>query len=300
MANILLTYVPKERTLFNETISPKVIKIIANTLSNLGHKTLVYEYHPTKVSSFINKFQPECVFNIAYGYSCSAEGIFETQSDVAKHLENLYGASILGSSSDVQRFVQDKLACSRLLEQKKIKVPFHFDLNNFNFFSEKKVLIKPRFGACHRGIKIIESRSIDKLFFNKSTLIQQYIEGPEFTVGVIELDGKAVAFPPLEILFDSSEVNPVLGLSIKNISWKIDMKDRYELMPICQNIFKVLNLKHYARMDFRVSKEGAVCLDVNSMPNLDPKKSFLPIIAKLNGINYEKLIKMLVEAVLYI
>ena len=106
--------------------------------------------------------------------------------------------------------------------------------------------------------------------------------------------------PPLEILFDKLETKFVLGLNNKDFSWRIDLNDSYALCPLAEQIFKKLGLEHYARMDFRISEhDGPICIDINPLPNLNSERSFLPVIASLSGINYENLIKILIDAVIY-
>jgi D-alanine-D-alanine ligase len=65
-------------------------------------------------------------------------------------------------------------------------------------------------------------------------------------------------------------------------------------MSLSERIFSILGLRDYARIDFRVGSEYPVVLDVNTLPNLDPERSFLPIAARKAGLSYGKLIKAII------
>lgn len=54
-------------------------------------------------------------------------------------------------------------------------------------------------------------------------------------------------------------------------------------------MFRILRLKNYARMDFRMSVEGKVfCLEANTLPGMTPT-SLLPQEAAAVGIDFEEL-----------
>lgn len=295
MLDILILFANKEETPFNETISPKVVQALTNELSASGYSILAKQYNPAEIDFYIDEFNPRLVFNMIYGYIDSSQNI-QTQADVVEFLERLRPVqlNILGSSAKVQHMVQDKLDCANFLSKNGIKVPFHFDSIPFNRNLEK-VIIKPRFGACHRGIKITTKDQLLQSSFDSSLLIQEYVKGREFTVGIIETEGDVMVFPPLEIIFHKSEKDTALGVNKKNISWEMDFQDQYGLCDLTKIIFKILNLRDYVRIDFRVGIDGPVCLDVNPLPNLDPENSFLPIIANYSGISYRELTKRLAE-----
>lgn len=300
MYKILLIYVPKRNTPFKEAISSEMLLQIKNILSKIGYIVFLHKYIPNQIGSLIKEIDPDAIFNMAYGYVYSSENTFESQVDVLERIEAFRPRAILGSCSTTQRLVQDKLLCSEFLLKKGFKVPHHYTLGDFEDFKDNNYLVvKPRFGACHRNIRLMKPIQVKNIDNNKHLLIQNYIDGPEFTVAVVTVKGKATAFLPLEILFDETETKHVLGLNKKDCSWRIDSNDSYKLCFLAEQIFEILNLKHYARMDFRISDIGPVCIDVNPLPNLDSKRSFLPAIANLSGISYENLIKMLIDAVIH-
>ena len=57
-------------------------------------------------------------------------------------------------------------------------------------------------------------------------------------------------------------------------------------------------MRHYARIDLRVGPEGPVVLDVNSLPNLHPERSFLPLAAARAGVGFAALIERLAASAL--
>lgn len=296
MLDVLIIYTPKSQTPYNETISNSVLEIIRKIICSLGYSTLIEEYSPQSIQAVVKKFKPNLIFNMAYGYVCSSKELVEDQSDITMCLETLC-ENILGSPASIQKIVQDKLLCSKYLLQHGFLVPLSIDVNN-DKYNNNDVVIKPRFGACHRGIHLVKLTSLIKNNIDENTLIQEYISGPEFTVSILEINDRVIVLPPLKIIFDMNEDKPLLGINTKGVGCAIDTKDSYGLCDLAKKIFLKFKMRDYARIDFRISERGPVCLDINALPNMDPERSFLPITARLAGIGYEKLIQDIVNSAL--
>ena len=159
MAKILLLYVPTDKTPFKEIISEQVLTFINDILIDFGHEVLKHEYNPGTIEFLMENLDSDIIFNMAYGYTSATENIFETQANIVERLE-FFNSNILGSSAQVQKIVQDKLCCAQILSKKGFKVPYNFEIKDVYSLNNQLLLIKPRIGACHRGIKIIESDNI--------------------------------------------------------------------------------------------------------------------------------------------
>ena len=138
-------------------------------------------------------------------------------------------------------------------------------------------------------------------------LIERYIAGRELTVGI--LGDPPRALPPVEITFDRlpPELPPILSYEAKTRFNELVGVKRASLSPkleeevrrISESAFQALNLRHYARLDFRLDLEGRPwLLEANSLPGLDPEYSDFPHAAKLAGISYHQLIGELVRLAL--
>lgn len=131
--------------------------------------------------------------------------------------------------------------------------------------------------------------------YDEELIIEQYIDGREFSVGV--LDGKAlpvIEIEPLTGFYDYKNKYQA-GSSIETCPADIAAEKTEELQRCAEAAFRALRLKKYARIDFMMDKNGAVyCLEANTMPGMTPT-SLLPQEAAAAGMRYEQLCEKLIE-----
>jgi len=113
-------------------------------------------------------------------------------------------------------------------------------------------------------------------------LIEEFIPGREATVGVVDhfRGEKAYALMPVEIIppphkafFDYDA--KYSGESTERVPSHFDDATKTELERIAKVVHEGLNLRHYSRSDFIVSKRGIYFLEVNTLPGLT-EQSLLP------------------------
>lgn len=282
MDTIFLVFTPKAFTPNQEYVSAEQLERMRDILTNAGFRVYVEEYAPDTTVCRLARLGSGLIFNLAYGWSGS--GKLLTQPEVAAELEQL-GMPIVGSSSAVQALAQDKLLCGRAAERAGISAPRELKAGERDL--PGIAIVKPRFGACHRGVRIVDPRQHGNVP-NESELLQEYIAGEEYTVGVLERAGEMIAFDPIHVKFDRA---PAI------MDWD---KYRWRLAPApdasnalseaAKHLFKKLSFKDYARFDFRMRGTVPVLLDANSLPNLHPEISLLPMAALHRGLNYSQLI----------
>lgn len=125
--------------------------------------------------------------------------------------------------------------------------------------------------------------------YDNEVVIEQYIEGREFSVGV--MDGKAL--PVIEIApkvgFYDYKNKYQAGSTVETCPAKLSEEKTRELQEMSEKVFRALRLKNYARMDFRMDgDEKLYCLEANTLPGMTPT-SLLPQEAAVIGISFEEL-----------
>jgi D-alanine-D-alanine ligase len=66
-----------------------------------------------------------------------------------------------------------------------------------------------------------------------------------------------------------------------------------------RKVYKILDCKDFARIDFRLSPTGCpYFIEINPLPGLAPGYSDLPMIAKFNGMDYPSLIRNILDSAL--
>ncbi len=135
--------------------------------------------------------------------------------------------------------------------------------------------------------------------YDQPALVESYVAGREFTVGLLG-ERRPKVLPPMEVVFLAPEKNPVYSFEYKQ-DWS--SKIRYDvpanlepaqlraLERSARECFIALGCRDVARVDFRMDEQGKVYfLECNPLPGLTPGWSDLVLIAKAAGIEYHALI----------
>lgn len=134
-----------------------------------------------------------------------------------------------------------------------------------------------------------EQAKAEAFLYDDQVVIEQYIEGREFSVGV--MNGKAL--PVIEIApkcgFYDYKNKYQAGSTVETCPAELCEEKTKEMQGIAEKVFRALRLKNYARMDFMMSLEGELfCLEANTLPGMTPT-SLLPQEAAAMGISFEEL-----------
>ena len=131
--------------------------------------------------------------------------------------------------------------------------------------------------------------------YGDEVIVEQYIQGREFSVGV--LDGKAlpvIEMAPKEGFYDYKNKYQS-GTTVETCPAEIPAEKAVEMQEISERVFRALRLKSYARMDFVMSGEGEVfCLEANTLPGMTPT-SLLPQEAAAAGMDFGQLCEAILE-----
>ena len=136
--------------------------------------------------------------------------------------------------------------------------------------------------------------------YRQPALVEDYIAGREFTVGLLG-DKRPRVLPPMEIVFqDKDNQRPVYDYQIKQ-EWekhvyyecpaKLTPAELKGIERVCRETFDALDCRDVARVDLRMNAKGEIyVLEVNPLPGLTPDYSDLCLIAKAADIEYRSLI----------
>jgi D-alanine-D-alanine ligase len=148
--------------------------------------------------------------------------------------------------------------------------------------------------------------------FGTEHFAESFVEGREFNLSLLEERGRTTVLPIAEILFeDWREGRPrIVGYDAK---WTSDSeayvgtprrfgleKDEpalaAELLKLAKSCWDLFGLAGYARVDFRVDREGRpTILEVNVNPCLNPDAGFAAAAAQ-GGLSYRDLIGSIIDA----
>ncbi len=165
-------------------------------------------------------------------------------------------------------------------------------------------IVKATNGGSSVGVSIANNRSefdkaCDEAFkYDTKAIVEQYIKGREFAVGVIE--GKAL--PVIEIApkqgFYDYKNKYQAGSTVETCPADLTAEQTDKVQRMAERAFAALRYKSYARMDFMLSESGEFyCLECNTLPGMTPT-SLLPQEAAAVGISYEDLCEKLIKLAL--
>jgi D-alanine-D-alanine ligase len=141
--------------------------------------------------------------------------------------------------------------------------------------------------------------------FKQPALVETYLPGREFTVGILGSGKDAKVLGVIEV---------ILKPAAEQNAYSYENKEHYENLvqyalvdddeskrarEISLKVWRYLDLKDAGRVDLRSDVHGAPhFIEVNSLAGLNPKRSDLPILCNLLGISYHVLISSIIESAL--
>jgi D-alanine-D-alanine ligase len=285
---------------------PETIIAIANALARQGHIVVHLEATPD-LPRVLAEADVDLIFNIAEG----VEG--RNREAQVPALCELLGIPYTGSDSATLAIALDKALGKKVLMQHDILTP-KFQLMESareRLSSDMKfpLIVKPNAEGSSKGIDSTnvvdteeELRAAVKLCVEKyrqPALVEEYIAGREFTVGLLG-DKRPRVLPPMEIKFKKNNPRPVYDYGVKK-EWeehvyyecpaKLTEAEQKAMEKIARATFWALDCRDVARVDLRMDADGRIyVLEVNPLPGLTPDYSDLVLIAKAIGMEYDQLI----------
>ena len=162
-------------------------------------------------------------------------------------------------------------------------------------------VVKPCCGGSSVGVSIVsneeefKSALTEAFSYEDNILVEEYIKGREFSVGV--LDGKAlpvIEIEPLEGFYDYK--NKYKAGATKETCPAVLPKEVSEKMQRwAEKACESAGVTTYARVDQLLTEEGNIyCLEINTLPGMTGT-SLLPQEAKAAGISYDELTEKIIE-----
>lgn len=141
--------------------------------------------------------------------------------------------------------------------------------------------------------------------FRQPVLVETFLPGREFTVGIIGTGGGARALKPMEVVFRGEAAGVIYSYETKkNYSELVEYSlITGELGQACEELALAawggLGCRDGGRVDLRLDSEGRPSfIEVNPLAGLHPVDSDLPILCRLSGMSYETLIGEIMSSAL--
>ncbi|MBX7116722.1 MAG: ATP-grasp domain-containing protein [Myxococcaceae bacterium] len=288
--------------------SPTTLQAIREAIASWGHEVVDLEAS-AELPSILAANPVDVVFNIAEGFRGR-----NRESQVPALLE-LLDIPYTGSDPATLSLALDKALAKKIVRQAGINTPM-FQLMTTGKerldkqFTEWPLMVKPVAEGSSKGVvkksvcqNEAEVREVVREMVGKyqqPALIEEYVGGREFTVGLLG-ERRPKVLPPMEIVFlDKSDKTPVYRFEDKletndriryDVPAKLDPAQLERLKTAARGAFMALGARDVARIDFRMDEKGRLYfLECNPLPGLTPGWSDLVLIAKGAGMDYRTLI----------
>ena len=288
--------------------SRETIGTIKNVFESAGISTVLLEAN-SDFTEKVKKSKVDIVFNIAEGTHGRGR-----ESQIPAILSFL-GVPCSGSDETTLAVSLDKAMTKRYLSTFGIKTPDYQYVKVPEFKLDPSLhfplIVKPDSEGSSKGIAdfaIADSESqlleiVNRNFklYGEPMLIEEYIPGREFTVGVLGNGTDTTVFEPMEICYiREGRENQIYNYRVKKdyknyVNYKcpssVGKGIRESLKETAAKIYEVLECRDFSRIDFRLSEDGTpYFIEINPLPGLAPGYSDYPMLADFCGVDYRTLI----------
>ena len=141
---------------------------------------------------------------------------------------------------------------------------------------------------------------------HQPVLIEEFLPGREFTVGIVGTGRDARVIGTLEILIKDNALKSVYSYKTKElceslVEYTSPLRDklRAEVEDLALKSYRALECRDAGRIDVRLDSAGKPSfMELNPLPGLHPSHSDLPMIATQEGMSYETLIGAIIKSAL--
>lgn len=274
---------------------------VVSTLRKLGH-----EVHPLGVKSdlgvirtAIEEWRPHIAFNLLEEF----DGISVYDQNVVSYLELLH-VPYTGCNPRGLMLARDKALTKKVLSYHRIPYPDFIVVPQGRSAKRPKELTFPlivksiseeaSLGISQASIVEDDEKLKERVTFihqsiGTGALVERYIEGREFYVGIMG-NGHIQVLPVWELIMDKLPED-ARRIATQRVKWSGKYQDKYgitseeaknlpvgkaeEIQHMAKRVYRALGLSGYARIDVRMDAEGKVyVLEANPNPQIAHDEDF--------------------------
>lgn len=262
---------------------------VANLLQHLGHVVRVSDLD-SDLLPLVEEFAPDVIWPLVHG-SVGEDGSLQAL------LESL-GVPFVGSNSVQAMLASNKPTAKGLVAAAGLETPGWVSLPQslFRQLGASEVLgvldhdmvfpvvVKPTDGGSALGIsradgsEDLRSAMVDAFAYGERVMIEQYVEGHDIAVSVLDLEDGPVALPPVEIVTDDGRYNYEARYTTDSTQYFVPARLDEDLVAAVRDaaleVHRVLGLRHLSRIDFIVGEDVIWFIDANVAPGMTDTSLF--------------------------
>ncbi|HEX9896653.1 MAG TPA: ATP-grasp domain-containing protein [Dehalococcoidales bacterium] len=298
--------------------SPATIEYIRKALEGVGHSVINLGGGTEFIHNILRE-KVDIVFNIAEG-----RGNYRSRESQVPAILEMLDIPYTGSDPECLAICLDKPLTKKIVRTAGIATPDWRVIN-----SEKELekiswndfpfpaIIKPAYEGSSKGVhgqSLVDTEEqtlsvVSELLkvYKQPVMVEQFIDGDEVTVGVLGNSPHRVILGMMRILPRRQKNRFVYSVEVKR-DWRnlvdyeappnLKEEVQKEITASCFNAYQMLGCRDFARIDFRVSKDGIpYMLEINPLPGLGDYSDLIIMALKL-GWSHEGLIVAVFNAAL--
>ncbi|MBN2809959.1 MAG: ATP-grasp domain-containing protein [Deltaproteobacteria bacterium] len=287
------------------------IEAIDETLQSLGHQTERIGNIWNLTKKLAQNQRWELVFNIAEGlYGIGREAQVPALLDA-------YQIPYTFSDPLILALTLQKAMTKRVLRDLGIATPDFAEISKAdeikNITLAFPLFAKPVAEGTGKGInatsKIKNRQELETVVthllkkYNQPVLVERFLPGREFTVGIVGTGNKARSIGIMEVILkEQAEAEVYSYVNKENCEELIEYRKGEDALAretevVALAAWRGLGCRDGGRVDLRTDDKGLPnIIELNPLAGIHPEHSDLPIICSLHGISYQVLLKMIVES----
>lgn len=287
------------------------IEAIENAIQTLGHDTVRIGNVTSLVQHLANNERWDLVFNIAeglYGFGREAQ---------VPALLDAYQIPYVFSGPLVQAVTLHKGIAKHVVRDSGLPTPDFAVINSASDITAVDLpyplFAKPVAEGTGKGVtaaskitdlKMLQTTCQELLTtFRQPVLVESFLPGREFTVGIVGNGAEARSIGVLEVVLLENSEPDVYSYHNKAffenlVEYRVvDDPEAKKAIEVALACYRVLDCSDAGRVDLRSDGGGLPnFIEINSLAGLNPEISDLSIMARRHGIDYQQLMSMIIGA----
>lgn len=274
---------------------------VVSTLRTLGHDVLPLGVKSDLgvIRTAIEEWRPHIAFNLLEEF----DGVSVYDQNVVSYLELLH-VPYTGCNPRGLMLARDKALTKKVLSYHRIPYPDFMVVSQGRSVKRPKELAFPlivksiseeaSLGISQASIVEDDEKLKERVAFihnsiGTGALVERYIEGREFYVGIMG-NGHLQVLPVWELIMDKLP-DDARRIATQRVKWSRKYQDKYgitseearhlpagkaeEIQHMAKRVYRALGLSGYARIDVRMDTEGKVyVLEANPNPQIAQAEDF--------------------------
>jgi D-alanine-D-alanine ligase len=289
--------------------SPTTVTYLRAALEATGHSVVELGDGRVLIEHLLRD-PPDLVFNISEGF-----GVGRSREARVPSVCEMLGVPYTGSDPLTLAVALDKDVARRVVAAAGVPVPKGFVVSDKQSYDPHAVpypaIIKPAWEGSSKGIRgkcvvhspaeLAERLPVVLRDYRQPVLVEEFIAGDEFTVGVLGNDPPHV-LGAMHVIPKKPTTEFVYSLEVKR-DWENQVRYEFAKPNSSSRLdanalasYRALGCRDIARIDFRIRDDVPYFIEANPLPGLNADTGDIVLIARAMNMSHPELVNSIVDS----